>query len=185
MSAYAGYVQDFILFDYATGSMGQTTQATNVNAQIMGGELGASWRPLAPWRFDASLAYAWGRNVQSGAPLPQMPPLEARFGVEYTRGPWSAGGLWRIVAPQHRYALNEGNVVGKDFGPSAGFGVLSLHAQYNVSKAVQISVGIDNVLDKAYAEHLNLAGNAGFGYPANMPVTEPGRTAWVRLSTKL
>ncbi|AIO68538.1 TonB-dependent copper receptor [Burkholderia oklahomensis] len=185
VSAYAGYVQDFILLDYVTGPMGQTTQATNVNAQIMGGELGASWRPLAPWRFDASLAYAWGRNVQSGAPLPQMPPLEARFGVEYSRGPWSAGGLWRVVAPQHRYALNEGNVVGKDFGPSAGFGVLSLHAQYNVSKAVQISVGIDNVLDKAYAEHLNLAGNAGFGYPANLPVTEPGRTAWIRLSTKL
>ncbi|CAJ4143288.1 TonB-dependent copper receptor [Burkholderia pseudomallei] len=92
---------------------------------------------------------------------------------------------WRVVAPQHRYALNEGNVVGKDFGPSAGFGVLSLHAQYNVSKTVQISVGVDNVLDKAYAEHLNLAGNAGFGYPANLPVTEPGRTAWVRLSTKL
>lgn len=185
VSAYAGYVQDFILFDYATGPMGQTTRATNVNAQIMGGEVGASWRPLAPWRFEGALAYAWGRNVQSGAPLPQMPPLEARFGVEYTRGPWSAGGLWRVVAPQHRYALNEGNVVGKDFGPSAGFGVLSLHAQYNVSKTVQISVGVDNVLDKAYAEHLNLAGNAGFGYPANLPVTEPGRTAWVRLSTKL
>ncbi|SMG02304.1 TonB-dependent copper receptor [Burkholderia singularis] len=185
VSAYAGYVQDFILFDYMTGTMGQTTRATNVNAQIMGGEIGASWRPAAPWRFDSSLAYAWGRNVQSGAPLPQMPPLEARLGIEYARGAWAAGGLWRVVAPQRRYALNEGNVVGKDFGPSAGFGVLSLHAQYNVSKGVQISVGIDNVFDKAYAEHLNLGGNAGFGYPANAPVTEPGRTAWVRVSAKL
>ncbi|GLU31375.1 outer membrane copper receptor [Trinickia caryophylli] len=185
VSAYAGYVQDFILFDYATGPMGRTTQATNVNAQIMGGELGTSWRPFSPWRIETSLAYAWGRNVQSGAPLPQIPPLEARFGVEYTRGPWSAGGLWRVVAPQHRYALNEGNVVGKDFGPSAGFGVLSLHTQYKVSKTVEISVGIDNVLDKAYSEHLNLAGNAGFGYAASVPVTEPGRTAWIRLSTKL
>ncbi|WP_323119831.1 TonB-dependent copper receptor [Burkholderia alba] len=185
ISAYAGYVQDFILFDYAAGMMGATTRATNVNAQIMGGELGASWRPAAPWRFDTSLAYAWGRNADTGAPLPQMPPLEARIGIEYTRGAWSAGGLWRVVASQHRYALNEGNVVGKDFGPSAGFGVLSLHAQYKVNKAVQITVGIDNVLDKAYAEHLNLAGNAGFGYPANTPLMEPGRTAWVRLSTKL
>ncbi|HHT8899853.1 TPA: TonB-dependent copper receptor [Burkholderia cenocepacia] len=185
VSAYAGYVQDFILFDYATGMMGPTTQATNVNAQIMGGEAGVSWRPVAPLRVETSLAYAWGRNVASGDPLPQMPPLEARIGLEYTRGAWSAGGLWRIVASQHRYALNEGNVVGKDFGPSAGFGVLSLHTQYNVSKTVQISVGVDNVLNKAYTEHLNLAGNAGFGYPANAPVMEPGRTAWVRVSAKL
>ncbi|KVG77255.1 TonB-dependent copper receptor [Burkholderia ubonensis] len=185
VSAYAGYVQDFILFNYAAGMMGSTTQATNVNAQIMGGEAGVSWRPVAPLRVETSLAYAWGRNVATGDPLPQMPPLEARFGVEYTRGAWSAGGLWRVVASQHRYALNEGNVVGKDFGPSAGFGVLSLHAQYNVSKTVQVSVGVDNVLNKAYTEHLNLAGNAGFGYAANTPVTEPGRTAWVRVSAKM
>ncbi|PCE33968.1 TonB-dependent copper receptor [Burkholderia ubonensis] len=185
VSAYAGYVQDFILFNYVPGMMGSTTQATNVNAQIMGGEAGVAWRPVAPLRVETSLAYAWGRNVATGDPLPQMPPLEARFGVEYTRGAWSAGGLWRVVASQHRYALNEGNVVGKDFGPSAGFGVLSLHAQYNVSKTVQVSVGIDNVLDKAYTEHLNLAGNAGFGYAANTPVTEPGRTAWVRVSAKM
>ncbi|NGM77166.1 TonB-dependent copper receptor [Burkholderia multivorans] len=185
VSAYAGYVQDFILFDYAGGMMGPTTQASNVNAQIMGGEAGVGWRPLAPLRIETSVAYAWGRNATSGDPLPQMPPLEARVGLEYTRGAWSAGGLWRVVAPQHRYALNEGNVVGKDFGPSAGFGVLSLHAQYNLSKTVQISVGVDNLLNKAYAEHLNLAGNAGFGYPANAPVNEPGRTAWVRVSAKL
>ncbi|KWB66337.1 TonB-dependent copper receptor [Burkholderia ubonensis] len=185
VSAYAGYVQDFILFNYAPGMMGSTTQATNVNAQIMGGEAGVAWRPVAPLRVETSLAYAWGRNVATGDPLPQMPPLEARFGVEYTRGAWSAGGLWRVVASQHRYALNEGNVVGKDFGPSAGFGVLSLHAQYNVSKTVQVSVGVDNVLNKAYTEHLNLAGNAGFGYAANTPVTEPGRTAWVRVSAKM
>ena len=50
--------------------------------------------------------------------------------------------------------------------------MLSLHTQYNVSKTVQISVGVDNVLNKAYTEHLNLAGNAGFGYPANAPVME-------------
>ncbi|KVR28592.1 TonB-dependent receptor [Burkholderia ubonensis] len=185
VSAYAGYVQDFILFNYAAGMMGSTTQATNVNAQIMGGEAGVAWRPVAPLRVETSLAYAWGRNVATGDPLPQLPPLEARFGVEYTRGAWSAGGLWRVAASQHRYALNEGNVVGKDFGPSAGFGVLSLHAQYNVSKNVQVSVGVDNVLNKAYTEHLNLAGNAGFGYAANTPVTEPGRTAWVRVSAKM
>lgn len=185
VSAYAGYVQDFILFDYKTTMMGLSTEASNVNAQILGGEAGVNWRPFGGWRVESSLAYAWGRNATSGDPLPQIPPLEARLGVEYARGAWSAGGLWRVVAPQHRYALNEGNVVGKDFGPDGGFAVLSLHAQYNITKAVQVSVGVDNVLNKTYAEHLNLAGNSGFGYGANTPINEPGRTAWVRVGAKM
>jgi iron complex outermembrane receptor protein len=185
VSAYAGTVQNFILFDYVRGPMGPLTRATNVGARIMGGEAGATWRPSEPWRIETALAYAWGRNARSGKPLPQIPPLEARLGIDYGHGPWSVGGLWRVVASQHRYALNEGNVVGKDFGPSAGFGVVSLHAQYALGKATQLSVGVDNLFDKAYAEHLNLGGNAGFGYSANMPVMEPGRTAWARLSIKL
>jgi iron complex outermembrane receptor protein len=185
ISAYAGVVQNFILFDYTSGMMGPTTTASNVDARIMGGELGATWRPSSPLSLTGALAYAWGQNAATGAPLPQIPPLDARFGVEYERGAWSAGGLWRVVAAQHRYAQNEGNVVGKDFGPSAGFGLLSLHAGYAISKSAQIAIGVDNLLNKTYTEHLNMAGNAGFGYPANTQVMEPGRTAWARLSVKM
>nr|WP_240702535.1 TonB-dependent copper receptor [Trinickia terrae] len=185
VSAYAGMVQDFILFDYTPGMMGATSRATNVNARIAGSEVGGTWRPAKAWRFETSLAYAYGHNADSGGALPQIPPLEARFALGYAHRAWSAGALWRVVAPQRSVALGEGNVVGKDFGPSAGFGVLSLHAQYDFSKKVQFTIGIDNVLNKSYYEHLNLAGNAGFGFPANTPVMEPGRTAWARLRVKL
>ena len=34
----------------------------------------------------------------------------------------------------NRVAINEGNVVGKDFAESAGFGVLSANAAYKVNK---------------------------------------------------
>jgi len=109
-----------------------------------------------------------------------MPPLEARLGLNYAQGPWSAGVLWRVAAAQRRYALNQGNVVGRDLGPSAGFGVFSLHADYRVNQRLKLSLGIDNLFDKTYAEHLNLAGNAGFGYPGGVRVNEPGRTLWLR-----
>jgi len=185
VSAYAGMVQDFILFNYNPGPMGSVTEASNVNARIMGGEVGATWRPVAPLSIEAALAYAWGRNATSGQPLPQMPPLEARLAVTYGHEAWSVGGLLRVVAPQHRYAVSEGNVVGQDFGPSAGFAVTSLHAQYALSKSLQLTVGMDNLFNKSYSEHLNTAGNAGFGYPANTPITDPGRMAWVRVSAKI
>ncbi|WP_313620571.1 TonB-dependent copper receptor [Achromobacter sp.] len=184
-SGYAGYVNDFILFNYTSGGMmGASSQATNVDARIFGGEFGTSYAITPTWKLGATLAYAWAQNRSDGRPLPQIPPLEAKLSAAYDDGTWSAGALWRIVAPQNRYALNEGNVVGKDFGPSAGFGVFSVNAGYVVSRNVKLALGVDNLFDRTYSEHLNLAGNAGFGYPANTAVNEPGRRVWARVSIK-
>jgi iron complex outermembrane receptor protein len=47
-----------------------------------------------------------------------------------------------MVSPQHRVALNEGNVVGKDFDQSAGFAILSANAAYKVSKNLKLSSGV-------------------------------------------
>jgi len=179
-SAYVGRVQDYILFDY----QGTGSSVRNVNAQTMGFELGGSRRLNTAWTLQGTLAYSRGRNTTDQRPLPQMPPLEARLGLDYAQGPWSAGVLWRLVAAQRRYALGQGNVVGRDLGPSAGFGVFSLHADYRVNQRLKLAFGIDNVFDKTYAEHLNLAGNAGFGYPGGVRINEPGRTLWLRADVK-
>lgn len=181
-SAYAGQVRDFILFDYTTMASGHVRSAAdNVDARIMGGELGASYRLDSNWKADASLAYAWGKNSSDGRALPQIPPLEGRFGLTYERGDWSAAGLWRVVAAQNRVAENQGSVVGKDFDESSGFGVLSFNGAYRLSRNFKLSAGVDNLLDKAYSEHLNLAGNAGFDFPAETRFNEPGRTFWTRV----
>lgn len=179
-AGYAGYVKDYILFDYGTGS----SQARNINARILGGELGASYNVAANWTVGGSLAYAWGENRGDSSAMPQIPPLEARLNAGYASGNWTAGALWRLVAAQNRYTLNQGNVTSKDFGSTAGFGVLSLNGGYAVNKRVQLTFGVDNVLNKTYNEHLNLAGNGAFGYSANTAINEPGRTVWARVSMK-
>lgn len=183
-SGYVGQVRDYILFDYQRNMMGSlTSQAQNVDARIMGGELGAAYKLTENWKADATLAYAWGKNSSDGKALPQMPPLESRLGLTYSRDTWSVGALWRLVAEQNRIAKNQGNVVGKDYDTSSGFGVFSLNGAYKVNNNLKLSAGVDNLFDKAYAEHLNLAGNAGFGYPASAtdPVNEPGRTFWTKV----
>ena len=183
-SGYVGQIRDYILFDYRTGMMGMSTsQAQNIDARIMGGELGAAYKLSENWKADATLAYAWGKNSSDGKALPQMPPLESRLGLTYSRDVWSVGALWRLVAAQNRIAENQGNVVGKDYDKSAGFGVFSLNGAYKVNNNLKLSAGVDNLFDNTYAEHLNLAGNAGFGYPATdpQPVNEPGRTFWTKV----
>ena len=96
-------------------------------------------------------------------------------------GPPAPSGAWsrrrRLRAQQRQRGR-------QDFGPSAGFGVFSLNAGYAISKQVKLSLGVDNLFDKAYAEHLNLAGDAGFGFPGHSRVNEPGRSVWARVSVK-
>lgn len=187
LSVYAGRVSDYILFRYrGNGMMGPMSQAANVDADIGGGEAGLTWRPAQDWTLESSLAYAWGRNRDDRRALPQQPPLEGRLGLAWDNKRWSAGGLLRVVQHQKRIAIGDGNVVGRDLGSSAGFAVLSLNAGYRIGNRMQLTAGIDNLFDRDYAEHLNLAGSADFGYPS-MPVRihEPGRNLWLKFGMEL
>ncbi|EIX9083765.1 TonB-dependent copper receptor [Klebsiella aerogenes] len=181
VSAYVGRVNDYILFRYDP-SDAYVSQADNVDATVMGGETGFSYQLSDSWKTDASLAYSWSENTSDHQPLPQIPPLEARLGLNWESGNWSSGGLLRLVSSQHRIADNEGNVVGKDFEKSAGFAIFSANVAYKATKNLKLSAGVDNLFDTAYSEHLNLAGNSTFGYSANTPVNEPGRTWWAKVN---
>ncbi|WP_224743918.1 MULTISPECIES: TonB-dependent copper receptor [Lysobacter] len=184
VSAYAGRIDDYLLFRYhAGGMMGPMSQVTNVDAKIHGAELGVEYRPTRQWKLGGTLAQAWGANRDAGTPLPQMPPLEARLSLAWDNSRWSAGALVRAVAAQDRIAPAQGSVVGQDLGPSAGFATFAVNGGYRFNEKAQLTVGVDNVFDRTYAEHLNLAGNADFGYPADpVRIHEPGRTAWVKLN---
>ncbi|TXI80039.1 MAG: TonB-dependent copper receptor [Cupriavidus sp.] len=184
VSAYAGRVDDFILFTYmAGGMMGTMSMDANVDARIHGAELGVSFQPAKDWTVQGDIAWAWGENARTGTALPQMTPLEGRFSAAWDNGRWSAGALLRVVAAQTRVAVDQGNVVGRDLGPSAGFATFALNGGYRINDRVQLTAGIDNLFDRAYSEHLNLAGSADFGYPADpVRINEPGRSAWLKLN---
>ncbi|MCG8275910.1 TonB-dependent copper receptor [Stenotrophomonas sp. NLF4-10] len=183
VSAYAGYVRDYILFTYSSGGMmGDSTRAANVDARIAGAEAGVEWRLQEAWKLGGTLAWAWGENRSDGGAMPQIPPLEARLSAAYERERWSAGALLRVVARQDRVALDAGNVVARDLGPTAGFATFALNAAYRINDHLRASAGVDNLFDRAYAEHLNLAGSADFGFPADpVRINEPGRTLWLKL----
>ncbi|WP_267222224.1 TonB-dependent copper receptor [Dyella silvae] len=182
VSGYVGEVHDFILIDYPSGM--NAGQARNINARTAGAEAGLAYAFNDRWKADTTLAWAWGENRTDHQPLPQMPPLEARFGLTYDTGVWSVGGLWRIVAAQHRVAVGEGNIVGQDLGPSAGFGVFSLNGGYRINRQATLSAGIDNLFNKTYAEHVNAANVGLVGYVNTLRVNEPGRTIWLKLDVK-
>lgn len=186
MSAYAGLVQDYILTSYLkTGTNGALeAHSRNVDATVAGAEAGMAYQFTDHIQADLSAMYAWAENTTNHTALPQISPLEARFNLRYVQDRYNVGLLWRVVDGQNRVSLNEGNIVGYDLQPSKGFATLSLNGTYQLAEGVDLSVGIDNVLDHTYAEHLNKMGNAGIGFAGDQQFNNIGRNYWARMSFK-
>ncbi len=192
VSAYAGLVNDFILMSYhnhpTSGGHGHgasfSASAKNVDATIAGAEAGIGYQFTDAIQADVSAMYAWGENSTDHRALPQIAPLEGRVNLRYVQDKYTLGALWRVVAAQDRISLNEGNIVGYDINESKAFNTLALNATYNLMKDVDVAIGVDNLLNQTYTEHLNKAGSSGFGFASNEQFNNTGRNYWARVSMK-
>lgn len=192
VSAYAGLINDYILMSYhdhpTSGGHGHGSSfsagAKNIDATIAGAEAGLGYQFSDAIQADVSAMYAWGENTTDNKALPQIAPLEGRFNLRYVQDKYTLGMLWRVVAKQDRISLNQGNIVGYDMNESKAFNTLALNASYNLMQDVDVAVGVDNILDKTYTEHLNKAGSSGFGFASNEQFNNIGRNYWARISMK-
>ncbi len=191
VSGYASRIDDFILIESnyakAAGLMGTRLASItrNVDARTVGAEAGVTQRFGNGWSADGSLAWVRGTNVTDGGALAQIPPLETRLGLQYDHERLSLGALARVAAAQHRIAVNQGTIVGQDFRATEGFTVLSANAGWRLTSMLQLTAGVDNLLNETYAEHISRQGASIPGFAVQTgQVREPGRTAWLRLSVK-
>lgn len=180
-SLFASRIADYILVD--TRVMGKpvgTVVTRNVDAATVGGELEFARHFAESWVLESSLAYTRGRNRSDDLALAQMPPLEARTSVVYTGERFTVGGLVRVASEQDRVDIGRGNIVGQDVATSDSFAVLSLNGSVRLTAKVNLSVGVDNLLDETYAEHLSRAGAMVAGYLQSQRINEAGRTFWLK-----
>lgn len=185
-SLFYSRIEDYIL----TRSLPNCTmlgncESYNVDATRYGGEADLAWRFAPQWTLRGSLAWVRADNDTMNTPLAQTPPLEARLGLDYSTGPWTLGGVLRLVAEQDRIHPGYGNIVGQDLTTATdGFATLALNAAFRPNKVLLLTAGIDNVFDRNYAEHISRSGAAVPGYEQTARVNEPGRFFWLKLSHK-
>lgn len=175
LSGWINRVNDYILFDYSSSA----SRSSNVDATTFGGETGAAWHFAQHWKAEASLAYTRGENLSQHRALPQIPPLDGKVALTYSKQKWDTTLTLRGVVSQGRVAQDQGNVTGRDLGRSPGFAVLSWKLNYWFKDNFSVGAGIDNILNKNYSEHLNGAGNKLFGFSSSQRIPEPGRSWWI------
>jgi len=90
------------------------------------------------------------------------------------------GGI-PMVQPQECVHAGFGNALGTDLGETPGFATVRMMLSWQALQGIVLSAGVDNLFDRAYAEHISRTG--GF-QPAGLVLTErvnePGRLAWLR-----
>ena len=179
LSLYYAHVDDFILRK-PVGGFG------NVDARLYGFEAEYT-RAVSPrWTLGASLAYTRGDDRTNSAALPQIAPLEANLTAKYSHKKLETNAVWRLVSHQNRYHRGYGSVTGTDYGPTGGFGILSLSLAYRPDENVTLSLGVDNVCNKTYAEFVNYSAApiAALGIAGGGHITEPGRTLWLKTTCR-
>jgi iron complex outermembrane receptor protein len=166
---YYDDIENYILRDWVHNTM----TYRNIEAHIYGGEISLSLLPSATWQLSAAASWTFGKNETDGRYLPQIPAHEGKISLEKHRNHWLYGLRFNFSARQNRIDPQSG----LDVIPTPGWSTWDTFAQYKINQHWQLDAGIDNLLDREYAQHLNrkdALGNVAL-------VNEPGRTLWGRI----
>ncbi|MBK1665709.1 TonB-dependent receptor [Rhodospirillum rubrum] len=184
ISAYGDMVEDYILDTRARGKDGVLRADgarvyTNTTAVIGGIEAGGDIRVLKDWIIDTSLAVTIGQDLDHDRPLAQIPPVALGLGLTYDGGGWTVGGRLRGALAQGRADTSTLTGSGRDVDDTPGWATVDLHATLTSFQPFEIGVGVTNLLDATYAEHLNKANTFD---PMAVQVNEPGRSFYLTVS---
>ena len=173
-------LKDFIVYN-ATAK-----QYQNTDAKIYGLEISGTYFATDNLYIDYGVAYQRGKKDhplagQSDTDLPSIPPIKANLALNYDyddslslKAEVIASGKWR-----HFDSDNGEQKI-------SGWGVVNLKASKEFKKGFGITIGVDNLFNKAYAvsntyKDLSLvSGSTG----DVMLLNEPGRYAYLNLSYK-
>lgn len=181
-------VDDLIVFDRARGQAGIQEKsgdiiARNVDADMLVAKLDAQYNFNANWGVGSKLYYAYGKNRTDGRALYQIRPFELDVNVDYKNhfayGSYNLGAGVRAVSKQSKGDFDKKTGLGIDNKEaSKGFAVVDLYAGVNLKDNIGINFGVNNVLDKHYAEFISADHVEAF---APNVVYAPGRTFYINL----
>ena len=124
------------------------------DARIHGVELEARLRPAARWTVTAMVTRTMGTEENTGEPLRRIPPTFGRAGLG-----WSSGGrVWADVysvfaSRQARLAPGDLTDIRIPAGGTPGFVTLNARGALKLNRAVEITLGLENITNRSYRTH--------------------------------
>jgi iron complex outermembrane recepter protein len=131
-------------------------QFNNVDAKIHGFDMDWLYRLSNRWALSGLVNYVRGERDDIDDDLYRIAPANASLAVNYQSTLWSVTAETVLYAEQDKVSLTNSEK------ESAGYGLLNLRGYWQASDELRVGLGVENVLDKQYEDHL-----AGYSRAAN------------------
>ncbi|MDG9760462.1 TonB-dependent receptor [Pseudomonas sediminis] len=157
-SVYRTDIEDAIVANEVSFYVPQNVQHARIN-----GFEAAVEQELFGWQGNLALALIDPRDRDSGHTLQRRAKRTLSLDLDRRFGDVSVGAGWRAISGRYDDADNDIEM--------SGYGLLSLRAAWQANEELGLSLKLDNLLDKDYAEATYSTPNGRFGY------NSAGRTA--------
>jgi len=141
-------------------------QFNNVEAEIFGFDMDWTWQLDSHWTLSGIVNYARGKRDDIDDNLYRIAPANGSVGLSYAASSWSAGVESVLYTKQDKVSETNGEQ------ETAGYGVVNLRGSWQAANGLELAVGVDNLLDKQFKEHLggyNRVGNSDIAKGERLP----------------
>ncbi len=139
-------------------------QFSNVEAKLYGFDMDWALQLDESWALSGIVNYVRGEREDISDNLYRIAPPNATARLTYSQDNWSAG-LEGVVYDSQNH-VSETNSEKK----TSGYGVVNLSGTWQVTGALQLAAGVDNLFDREYRDHLN-----GYNRAANPDISRGER----------
>lgn len=123
-------------------------QYANIDARLYGVDIEWNYSLTRHWLLDGTLSYVRGERRDAPDNLYRIAPFTNRIQLSYLASNWRAGVETVLVDSQDDVSAFNAEE------PTPGYVLLNLRGEYQPVKGLNLALGVDNLLDKRYAEHV-------------------------------
>ena len=148
----------------------------NTDADIWGADIAFGARLVGPLRMDGTASYVRGKRRDVADNLYRLAPANARLALTWEEARWSVSVEGQAVLSQNKVAASNNEA------KTGGYVLASIAAHWLVREGLRLDLGIENLFDRHYRDHL-----AGYNRNSRSPIAVgarlpgAGRSAFARL----
>lgn len=119
---------------------------------LYGAEAGLDYELGHGFSTFASASYVFAEDDDTGAYLPEIPPLKCNYGIRYEKDLAEQQKLWIEFSG---LSVSDQNKVNANEKKTSGYTRLDLHAGVELGGNWSFIVGVENLTDELYYDHLS------------------------------